>query len=93
MTDSIANAIVDKDLKQLARGASLDMSTAAIMRRLEIVDEMRELASALAQAKKLGRSCKDSQLPQPLQQECNKQLARVPMASDEASSSGSQTVL
>lgn len=52
MTDAIANAIVDKDGKQLSRGASVDMSAAAIMRRLEIVDEMRELASALAQAKK-----------------------------------------
>ncbi len=42
MTDAIANAIVDKDLKQLSRGASLDMSSSAIMRRLEIVDELRE---------------------------------------------------
>lgn len=85
MTDAIANAIVDKDLKQLSRGASLDMSSSAIMRRLEIVDELRELTIALAQAKKLGRSCKDSQLLQPLQQECHSQLARDPMASDEAS--------
>ena len=93
MTDSIANAIVDQDFKQLSRGASLDMSSSAIMRRLEIVDEMRELTSALAQAKKLGRSCNDSQLLQPFQQECYTQLARDPMASDEASSSGSPTVL
>ena len=47
MTDSIANAFVDKDFKQLSRGASVDMSTSAIMRRLEIVDEMRELTGAL----------------------------------------------
>ena len=93
MTDAIANAIVDKDLKQLSRGASLDMSTSAIMRRLEIVDELRELTSALAQAKKLGRSCNDPRLPQPLQQESHSQLARDPLASDEASSSGSPTVL
>ena len=32
------------------------MSPAAILRRLEIVDELRELADALAKAKKLGRS-------------------------------------
>ena len=46
---------VDQDLKQLSRGASTNMSPAAILRRLEIVDEMRELADALAKAKKLGR--------------------------------------
>ncbi len=63
MTDSIANAFVDKDFKQLSRGASVDMSTSAIMRRLEIVDEMRELTSALAQAKKLGRSCNNPPSP------------------------------
>lgn len=69
MTDAIDKATVEKGFKQLSRGASLDMSSATIMRRLEIVDEMRELAIALAQAKKLVQSCNDSQLPQPLQQE------------------------
>ena len=93
MTDSIANAIVDKDLKQISRGASLDMSSSAIMRRLEIVDEMRELANALAQAKKLGRSCNNPQSPQPLQHECHSQRTRDPVASEEASSSESPTVL
>ena len=53
MTDAIDKATVEKDFKQLSRGASLDMSSATIMRRLEIVDEMRELAIALAQAKNL----------------------------------------
>ncbi len=64
MTTTIANTIDDNDLKQLSRGASLDMSASAIIRRLEIVDELRELTSALAQTKKLGRS---NGLPSPLQ--------------------------
>ncbi len=93
MTDAIDEATVEKDFKEFSRGASLDMSSAAIMWRLEIVDEMRELAIALAQTKKLGQSCNDSQLPQPLQQECHTQRARDPLASDEANSSGSPTVL
>ena len=56
MTTNSKDAIVDQDLKQLSRGANTDMSPAAILRRLEIVDELRELADALAKAKKLGRS-------------------------------------
>ena len=56
MTNPSVKAIADKDHKQLSRGASLDMSSAAIMRRLEIVDELRELSNALARAKKLGSS-------------------------------------
>ena len=56
MTATLANSIDDNELMQLSRGAILDMSSSAIIRRLEIVDELRELTSALAQAKKLGRS-------------------------------------
>jgi hypothetical protein len=41
--------------KSQSRGASSDMSSAAILRRLEIVDELRELADDLRNAKRLGR--------------------------------------
>lgn len=40
--------------KALSRGISTDMSSAAIERRLEIVDELRELSLELADAKWLG---------------------------------------
>ncbi len=40
--------------KALSRGISADMSPAAIERRLEIVDELRELSMELAGAKWLG---------------------------------------
>ncbi len=56
MTNPSVKSNTEKDFKQLSRGASVDMSAAAIKRRIEIVDELRELTSELAQAKKLGRS-------------------------------------
>jgi hypothetical protein len=40
--------------KSRSRGASSDMSSAAILRRLEIVDELRELADDLQNAKRMG---------------------------------------
>ncbi len=40
--------------KSKSRGISCDMSQAAIERRLETVDELRELAIALSQAERLG---------------------------------------
>lgn len=40
--------------KSLSRGISADMSPEAILRRLEIVDELRELAKDLQSAKRLG---------------------------------------
>lgn len=42
------------DVKSKSRGISSDMSSAAIERRLEIVDELRELGEALKNAKRLG---------------------------------------
>lgn len=43
-----------KDAKAQSRGASCDMSPDAVARRLEIVDELRELARELQNAKRLG---------------------------------------
>jgi len=40
--------------KSQSRGVSCDMSSEAIMRRLDIVDELRELANDLLNAKRLG---------------------------------------
>lgn len=40
--------------KSLSRGISCDMSSEAVTRRLEIVDELRELAEDLQTAKRLG---------------------------------------
>ncbi len=40
--------------KSKSRGISCDMSQAAVERRLETVDELRELALALSQAERLG---------------------------------------
>ncbi len=40
--------------KSISRGISCDMSPAAIQRRLETVDELRELANELSQAERLG---------------------------------------
>ena len=40
--------------KAQSRGISVDMSPAAIERRLEIVDELRELSLELARAERLG---------------------------------------
>ena len=51
MTNTSVKAIADKDHKQLSRGASLDMSSAAIMRRLE-GDIGREAVTVLGRALK-----------------------------------------
>ncbi len=40
--------------KAQSRGASCDMSPDAVLRRLDIVDELRELAKDLQNAKRLG---------------------------------------
>ena len=40
--------------KSQSRGIGCDMSAEAILRRLEIVDELRELAKDLQSAKRLG---------------------------------------
>jgi hypothetical protein len=40
--------------KALSRGIGVDMSSTAITRRLDIVDELRDLAQELAHAKRLG---------------------------------------
>ena len=40
--------------KAQSRGASCDMSPNAVLRRLDIVDELRELAKDLQNAKRLG---------------------------------------
>jgi hypothetical protein len=40
--------------KSKSRGISCDMSPAAVERRLETVDELRELALDLSQAERLG---------------------------------------
>jgi|JI9StandDraft_1071089.scaffolds.fasta_scaffold00526_14 hypothetical protein len=44
-----------KEQKDLSRGIGVDMSSAAITSRLDIVDELRDLAHELAHAKRLGR--------------------------------------
>lgn len=41
--------------KSKSRGITCDMSPSAVERRLEIVDELRELALELGQAERLGR--------------------------------------
>ena len=40
--------------KAQSRGVSCDMSPEAVLRRLDIVDELRELAKDLQNAKRLG---------------------------------------
>lgn len=40
--------------KFVSRGISTDMSSKAVIRRLEIVDELRELAEQFKAAKRLG---------------------------------------
>jgi hypothetical protein len=40
--------------KSKSRGISCDMSPAAVQRRLEMVDELRELALDLSRAQRLG---------------------------------------
>jgi hypothetical protein len=42
------------DQKERSRGIGIDMSSKAVTRRLDIVDELRELAQELANAKRLG---------------------------------------
>jgi len=43
-----------RERKDLSRGAGVDMSSAAITSRIDIVDELRDLAQELANAKRLG---------------------------------------
>ncbi len=53
MSSDISNQRM-KDAKAQSRGASCDMSPDAVARRLEIVDELRELAQELQNAKGVG---------------------------------------
>ncbi|MBK8977372.1 MAG: hypothetical protein IPM29_15785 [Planctomycetes bacterium] len=46
--------MTEPDAKRASRGVSADMSPAAILRRLEIVGELSELASVLARAERVG---------------------------------------
>ena len=43
-----------KQAKAQSRGISCDMSSEAVLRRLDIVDELRELATDLQNAERLG---------------------------------------
>ncbi len=43
-----------QNAKSQSRGVSCDMSPDAVLRRLSIVDELRELARELKNAKRLG---------------------------------------
>jgi hypothetical protein len=60
---SVSNEIADANIaqlssmeqKDLSRGIGVDMSSAAITSRLDIVDELRDLAQELANAKRLGK--------------------------------------
>lgn len=52
--------------KSKSRGHSCDMSPTAVERRLEIVDELRELAMQLSQAKRLGPVEKCQAIPESL---------------------------
>jgi len=47
------------DFKTLSRGMSRDMSSAAIARRLEIASDLRDLATALATARRIDRDQPD----------------------------------
>ena len=51
--------------KSQSRGVSCDMSPEAILRRLDIVDEMRELAKDLQNAKRLGPVRSEPPRPSP----------------------------
>ena len=48
--------------KDLSRGISSDMSPEAVTRRLDLVDELRELAEELATAKRLGPVIRDPEI-------------------------------
>ncbi|MFM8402640.1 MAG: hypothetical protein ACKOAH_32850 [Pirellula sp.] len=47
--------------KDRSRGVSVDMSSKAVTARIDIVDELRELAEELANAKRLGPLNSDHQ--------------------------------
>ncbi len=49
-----ATRISSAERKDMSRGLGLDMSSEAVTGRLDIVDELRELALELANAKRLG---------------------------------------
>lgn len=51
--------------KSQSRGVSCDMSPEAILRRLDIVDELRELAKDLQNAKRLGPLRSEQPRPSP----------------------------
>lgn len=49
-----ASQLTPNARKDLSRGVGLDMSPEAVARRIDIVDELREFAEELANAKRLG---------------------------------------
>ena len=51
--------------KSQSRGVSCDISPKAILRRLDIVDELRELAKDLQNAKRLGPVKSEPPRPSP----------------------------
>ncbi|MDX1926808.1 MAG: hypothetical protein SFV81_09830 [Pirellulaceae bacterium] len=46
--------LLASERKDLSRGMGIDMSPEAVARRFDLVDELRELAEELANAKRLG---------------------------------------
>ena len=49
-----ASQLTPSARKDLSRGIGIDMSPEAVTRRIDIVDELREFAEELANAKRLG---------------------------------------
>jgi len=47
--------MTEPDMKSLSRGLSRDMSPDAVLRRLEIASELRDLAMTLAAGQRLGK--------------------------------------
>ena len=50
----ITSQLSPRERKDLSRGIGIDMSREAVTRRIDLVDELRELAGELANAKRLG---------------------------------------
>lgn len=58
-----ASQLTPSASKDLSRGIGVDMSPEAVTRRIDIVDELREFAEELANAKRLGPLIKDEPPP------------------------------
>lgn len=50
----ITSQLSPRERKDFSRGIGIDMSREAVTRRIDLVDELRELAEELANAKRLG---------------------------------------